>query len=57
MRTISGVAASKGIAIGKLCIRQNPAEMKSIFARYFYVSSATYGHNFGYQGNESQRDV
>ncbi len=23
--------------------------MKSIFARYFYVSSATYGHNFGYQ--------
>ena len=30
MRTISGVAASKGIAIGKLCIRQNPAEMKNM---------------------------
>lgn len=30
MRTICGVAASKGIAIGKLCIRQNPAEMKNM---------------------------
>lgn len=30
MRTISGVAASKGISIGKLCIRQNPAEMKNM---------------------------